>query len=65
MIQLHMRIQGLQPTKEKPTDANLEGKSKTIVVFCTTIYPSTNKEGKIYSELADGSPQLQVGETNI
>ena len=46
---LHMRIQGLQPTKETPPDTDLEEKIKINLVFCTTVDPSTTKEGKIYS----------------
>ena len=47
---LHMRIQGLKSTKEKPPDTDLEEKIKPNVVFCTTVDPSTTKEGKIYSD---------------
>ena len=43
-----MRRQGLQWTKEKPTDTDLEDKTKKNVVYCTTVEPSTTKEGKIY-----------------
>ena len=43
MVHLHMRIQGLQSTKEKPPDIYLEDKSKTNVVFCKTVYLSTTK----------------------
>ena len=51
MGHLHMIIQGLQSTKEKPPDIELKIYIKTNVVYCTTVYPSTIKEGKIYSDL--------------
>ena len=34
---LHMKIQGLKSTIEKPPDIDLEDKSKTNVVFCATV----------------------------
>ena len=43
MGHLHMRIQGLQQTKEKPNDTDLEDKIKTNVVYCTNADPSTTK----------------------
>ena len=51
MGHLHMRRQGLKSTKDKPTDTNLEENIETNVVYCTTVEPSTTKEGKIYSDL--------------
>ena len=47
MGQLHMRKHGLQSTKEKPPDTDLEDKIKMNVVYFTTVDPSTTKEGKI------------------
>ena len=47
IVHLHMRRQGLQLTKEKPLDTDLEENIKTNVVFFTTVEPSTTKEGKI------------------
>ena len=55
MGHLHMRIQGIQTNKEKPPDINLEVKIKNVV-FCTTVEPSTTKEGKIYSDLCGQLP---------
>ena len=43
MGNMHMRRQGLQSTKEKIPDADLEDKIKTEVVFCKIVYPSTKK----------------------
>ena len=51
-----MRRKGIQSTKEKPPDTDLEDKIKTNVVFCTTIDPSTTKEGGIYSDLCGRLP---------
>ena len=48
---LHSRRRGLQSTKEKPPDTDLEEYNKTNVVYCTTVEPSTTKEGKIYSDI--------------
>ena len=56
MQHLHMRRQGLQPTKEKPPDTDLEDKIKTNVVYWTTVEPRTTKEGKIYSDLCGRFP---------
>ena len=47
MGHLHMRRQGLKSTKDKPPLIDLEEKIKTNVVYCTTMEPSTTKEGKI------------------
>ena len=44
--------QGLQLTKEKPPDTDLENN----VVYFTTVEPSTTKEGKIYSDLCGRLP---------
>ena len=51
-----MRRQGLQSTKEKPPDTDLENKITTNVVYFTTVEPSTTKEGKIYSDLCRRFP---------
>ena len=51
-----MRRKGIHSTKEKPLDTDLEDKSKTNEVFCTTLDPSTTKEGKIYSDLCRRFP---------
>ena len=56
MAHLHMRIQELQSTKEKPPDTYLEYKTKTNVVFCTTVDPGTTKKGKFYSYLCGRLP---------
>ena len=56
MVHLHIRIQGLQSTKEKPYDTDLEDKSKINVVFFTTVDPSTTKEGKVYSDICGRLP---------
>ena len=64
MGHLHMRIKGLQSTKGKPPDTDLEENTITNVVFFTTVDPSTKKK-EIYTQIyADVSPPLQVGETN-
>ena len=51
MGHLHMRRQGQKSTIKKPVDTDLEDKSKTNVVFCATVDPSTTKEGQFYSDL--------------
>ena len=51
-----MRRQGLQSTKEKYPDTDLEDKIKTNIVYCTTVGPITTKEGKIYSNLCGRFP---------
>ena len=56
MIHLNMRRQGLNSTREKPLDTDLEDKSKTNVVFCTTVDPSITKEGKFYSDICRRFP---------
>ena len=43
MVHLHMRRQGLQPTKEKSPDIELKDKIKTNVAFCTTVDPGKTK----------------------
>ena len=58
MGHLNMIRQGLQSTKEKPFDTDLEDKITTDVLYFTTVEPSTTKEVKIY---ADVSPTLQAG----
>ena len=62
MGHLYMRRQGLQSTREKPPDTDLEYKSKSNVVFCTTVDPSTTKEGKFTQIYADASPPHQKEE---
>ena len=52
---LHMRIQGLQPTKETPPDTDLEDTTKKCSVF-TTVDHITTKEEKIYSDLCGNLP---------
>ena len=56
MGHLRMIRQGLQSTKEKPPDIDLEEKIKINVVYWTTVYPSKTKEGKIYSDLCRSFP---------
>ena len=51
MGHLHMIRQGLQPTKEKPSDIDLEDKNKRNLVFFTTADPITMKEEENYSDL--------------
>ena len=56
MGNLHKKRQGLQYPKEKPPDTYLEDKITTNVVDFTTVGPSTNKEGEIYSDLCGCFP---------
>ena len=56
MGNFHMRIQGLQSTKEKPPDTDMEDKITTNVVYFTTVEPSTTKEGKIYLDICRRFP---------
>ena len=56
MGNLHTIRQGLQTTKEKPPDIELEENIKMNVMYCTTVYPSTTKEVKIYSDLCGRLP---------
>ena len=56
MGHLHMRRQGLQSTKEKPPDTDLEEKIKTNVLFSTNVDPKATKEVKIYSDLCGRFP---------
>ena len=51
-----MRRQGLQSTKEKPPDKNLEENIKNNLVYCPTLETSKTKEGKIYSDLCGRFP---------
>ena len=60
MGHIQMRRKGLQPTKEKTPDTYLEDKKKTDLVFCTTVYPRTTKEGKIYLELCGSFPTTSI-----
>ena len=65
MGHLHTRRQGLQSTKQKPPDTDLEENIKTNVVFCTTLDPIKKKKRVSTQIYADASPPLQVGGTNI
>ena len=56
MGNLHMKRQGLQFTKEKPPDTDLEYNIKKNVVYCITVEPITTKEGKIFSYLCGNFP---------
>ena len=56
MGHMHMIIQGLQYTKEKHPDIDLEDKIKKNVLYCTTVDPSTTKEGNIYSDICGSFP---------
>ena len=47
MVLLNMRRQGLQSTREKPPYTDLEENTTTNILYCTTVKPSTIKEGKI------------------
>ena len=60
-----MRRKGLQSTKDKPPDTDLEDNIKTNVVVFTTLDPITTKEGKIYLDLCRRYPPLQAGVSNI
>ena len=40
---MHMRKQGLESTKEKPPDKDLEYNMTMNVVYCITVEPSTTK----------------------
>ena len=51
-----MRIQGLQSTKEKPSDKTLEDNIKTNLLYCTTVDPITTKEVRIYSDICGRFP---------
>ena len=51
MGHLYIRRQGLKSTTEKPPDTDLEENIKNNIVYCTTVDPSSTKEGKIYSDL--------------
>ena len=55
----HTRIQGPQPTREKPQDKDLEDKSKRNVVFCTTVDPDTTNKDKIYSDICGRFPKTR------
>ena len=64
MGHLNMRRHGLQSIKDKPPDIDPEEKTKTSVVYFTTVEPSTTKESISTQIYADISPPLQVGGTN-
>ena len=55
MGHLHMRIQGLKSTRDIPQDKDMKYKSKTNLVFYTTVDPSTMKEGKFTHIYEDSS----------
>ena len=57
MGHLNMRRQGLHSTKVKPPDTDLEDRIKNVAC-CTTVDPSTTKEGEFTKIYADGSPPL-------
>ena len=59
-----MKRQGLQQNREKPPDTDLEDKSKTNVGFCTTVDPSTTKEGGFTLIYSDASPSHQEEKIN-
>ena len=61
---LHMRIQVLKSTINKPPDTDLEAKCKTYVVFYTTLDPSTKKKGKFTLNYANGSQSNPANEIN-
>ena len=44
----------------KPQDTDLGYNSKRNVVFCTTVEPSTIKEGGIYYDLCRGFPNTSI-----
>ena len=55
-----MGRQGLKSTKETPNDTYLEDTIENNVFFCTTVDPSTTKEGKIYSYLCRHIPTTSI-----
>ena len=55
-VHLNMRRQGLQSTREKPSDIELEGRRITNIILCTTVDPNTTKEGKSYSDICGRFP---------
>ena len=56
MDNLNIRRQGIQSTRKKPPDIDLEDKCNTNLVLCTTVDLSTTKEGEIYSKLCGHFP---------
>ena len=64
MGHLHMRRQGLQPTKDTLPDPYSSEKIKNVVFF-TTVDPSTTKEGKSYSDICGRFPTTSIREKNI
>ena len=54
----HLQIirQGLQSTRNKTPNTELEDKFNTNVFFCTIVYPITSQEGNIYSNLCGRFP---------
>ena len=60
IVHLHTRRLGIQSTKAKPPVTDLGEKIKTNLVFCKTVYPSTTKEGKIYSDICGSFPTTSI-----
>ena len=60
MGHLHMRRQGLKSTREIPQYTDMKYKSKTNLVFYTTVDHSTMKEGKFTQIYADSSSSHQA-----
>ena len=46
----HIRRKGLQSTRKKPLETDLENKWETNVVFLNTVDPSKTKGSKFYFE---------------
>ena len=46
MVHLHMKIQVLQSSIDKPPDTEIKDKCKTNIVLCTAVDLITSKEGK-------------------
>ena len=64
MGHMHMKIQGLRSTRDKPVDTDLEYKREKNVVVCITLDPNTKNEGKFTMVYADTSPSHQSEEIN-
>ena len=60
MVHLNIRRQGLHSTREKSPYLDLEDDRKTSVVLCTTVDPSTMKEGKCYADLCGRFPTTSI-----
>ena len=50
----------MKSNRDKPPDKDLEDKSKTNIVFCTTVDPITKKNGGIYSDLCGRFPTTSI-----